>query len=61
MIHEVQLDMLMEQLRQGLLQLMQVLFTKNLVVSAQERQVFKFVQAKHGVTQGSQVKVVVLA
>ena len=61
MIHEVQLDMLIEQLRQGLLQLIQVLFTKNLVVSAQERQVFKFVQAKHGVTQGSQVKVVVLA
>ena len=60
-MHEVQLDMLIEQLRQRLLQLMQVLFTKNLVVSAQERQVFKFVQAKHGVTQGSQVKVVVLA
>jgi hypothetical protein len=60
-MHDVQFEMLSEQLKQGLLQAIQLPFTKNLVESAQEVHVFKLEQARQGETQESQKPSVELA
>lgn len=60
-MQDVQFEMLKEQVKHGLSQEMQLELTRNFVVSAQEVQVVRLLHARHGDTQGSQVKEVVLA